>query len=67
MAFFFSKFTRGGMRRSTLASLYNMDATQLNDLGLTRHDIADAMRQGGAAAGQLLDARRSQRANEWLR
>ncbi|WP_116653094.1 DUF1127 domain-containing protein [Pelagibacterium sediminicola] len=55
-----------GMRRSTLRALFNMDPAQLSDMGLTRYDIAEALRSG-ANAGEVLDARRSARASEWLR
>ena len=54
-----------GMRRSTLRQLFSMDSTQLSDMGLTRYDIADALRSSDA--GQLLAARRDARASAWLR
>lgn len=66
MTSFFSWNRKGVMRRSALRQLFNMDATQLNDLGLTRFDIAEAMRSGGTA-GELLAARRDARAQAWLR
>lgn len=67
MAFFFNKARSGaGMRRSTLRALLNMDSARLSDMGLTRFDIAEALRNG-ANAGQILDARRNERAAEWLR
>ncbi|WP_338607579.1 DUF1127 domain-containing protein [Pelagibacterium nitratireducens] len=67
MALFNFKSRSGaGMRRSTLRSMMQMDASLLSDMGLTRYDIAEAMRHGGAAAGQLLDARRNARAAQWL-
>ena len=68
MALFSFKSRLGaGMRRSTLRSMMQMDASLLSDMGLTRYDIAEAMRQNGVAAGQLLDARRNARAAQWLR
>ena len=67
MALFSFKSRSSGMRRSTLRSMMQMDATMLNDMGLTRYDIAEALRQDGIAAGQLLDARRNARAAQWLR
>ncbi|GGA56284.1 hypothetical protein GCM10011499_28030 [Pelagibacterium lentulum] len=67
MAFLFGRSWGGKMRRSTLRDMMQMDSARLNDLGLTHFDIAEAMRHGGNAAGQILDARRSQRAAEWLR
>lgn len=67
MALFSFKSRSGaGMRRSTLRSMMQMDASLLNDMGLTRSDVAEALRQGGAAAGVLLDARRNARATQWL-
>lgn len=66
MAFLFSNASRSkGMRRSTLRAMMRMDAAVLSDMGLTHYDIAEALR-GGASAGQILDARRSARASEWL-
>lgn len=68
MALFNFKSRLGaGMRRSTLRSMMQMDASILSDMGLTRYDIVEAMRYGGIAAGQLLDARRNARSAEWLR
>lgn len=67
MALFSFKSRSGaGMRRSTLRSMMQMDASLLSDMGLTRYDIAEALRHGGIAAGQLLDARRNTRATQWL-
>lgn len=67
MALFSFKSAGGSrMRRSTLRTLMKMDSALLSDMGLTRFDIADALRHG-AAAGELLEARRNARATEWLR
>ena len=65
MAFFFNR-ARGRMSRSSLHTLMGLDPRQLSDIGLTRHDVADAMRQSGIAA-DLLSARRHERALSWLR
>lgn len=68
MALFSFKSRAGaGMRRSTLRSMMQMDEALLSDMGLTRYDIAEALRHGGAAAGEFLDARRNGRAIQWLR
>lgn len=64
---FFKSRAGAGMRRSTLRSMMQMDSALLSDIGLTRYDIAEALRHDGTAAGRLLDARRSARALEWLR
>jgi hypothetical protein len=66
MSSFFNWNRKGAMRRSTLRQLFNMDAAQLNDMGLTHYDIAEALRSGGTA-GELLAARRDARAQSWLR
>lgn len=67
MASFFNWSRKtNGMRRSTLRALMNMDSTQLSDIGLTRYDIAEALRSG-VNAGELLAARRDSRAANWLR
>ena len=67
MGNFFNWNRKGaGMRRSTLRQLFNMDSAQLNDMGLTRYDVVEALRSGGSA-GQLLTARRDARATAWLR
>ncbi len=66
MALFFNWSRKGaGMRRSTLRELFNMDAARLSDLGITRYDIAEAVRSGNA--GEFLAARRSARASSWMR
>lgn len=67
MAWFFGRSRKGtGMRRSTLRAMMQMEDARLSDLGLTRYDIAEALRQGGSA-GALLEARRAARATQWLR
>lgn len=65
MAFFFNR-ARGRMSRSSLQTLMGLDPRQLSDMGLTRYDIAEAMRNSSAAA-DLLSARRHERALSWLR
>ncbi|WP_127144777.1 DUF1127 domain-containing protein [Pelagibacterium montanilacus] len=67
MTAFFTRFRRnGGVGRGSLRALMTLDAARLSDLGLTRFDIADALREGGNAA-DVLSARRAQRATDWLR
>lgn len=64
----FASFRNGaGMRRSTLRAMMQMDPARLSDMGLTRYDIAEAMRQSGTTAGDFLTERRNARASEWLR
>jgi len=47
-----------------LASLMEMDAHQLDDLGISIGDVIEA-RQSPRSAGPVLDARRTSRANAW--
>jgi uncharacterized protein YjiS (DUF1127 family) len=50
-------------QRIALASLMEMDASRLDDLGIDAQDIAEAA--VSASAGPALEARRSRRASAW--
>jgi uncharacterized protein YjiS (DUF1127 family) len=52
-------------RRNTLAHLLEMDACRLDDLGISRADILDALNQPDRCAGDMLSARRARRARSW--
>lgn len=52
-------------RLSGLNSLSALDDHMLSDLGLCRHDIAEA-RSKGKATTAFLDTRRNERAGGWL-
>ena len=47
--------------------LSDMDDRRLSDLGLNRYDLFDGRRLNGKARGALYSARRSERAQSWLR
>jgi uncharacterized protein YjiS (DUF1127 family) len=52
-------------RHATLASLLEMDACRLDDLGISRSDILEAMQTPSHSAGETLSARRAERARAW--
>lgn len=58
----FSMFTRS----SGLKALAELDDRMLSDLGLCRHDLAQA-RAKGRGSKMFLNGRRSERAGSWLR
>ncbi|KFC67302.1 hypothetical protein FF80_02223 [Devosia sp. LC5] len=49
-------------RRTALASLLELDHARLNDLGITRQDVVDAMHKRGPAAGLALNTARASNA-----
>lgn len=63
----FFKGRSAGVGRSTLRALLELDDRRLNDLGLTRFDLVEALRRGRFQAAEMLDARRNERAANWLR
>lgn len=46
-------------RRTALAALLELDHGRLNDLGIDRQDVVEAMRLNGIAAGRKLTAARA--------
>jgi uncharacterized protein YjiS (DUF1127 family) len=46
-------------RRTALAALLELDHGRLNDLGIDRQDVIEAMRLNGIAAGHKLTAART--------
>jgi uncharacterized protein YjiS (DUF1127 family) len=52
-------------QRLALVALMDMDASQLDDLGLNLQDVAEALQSPPAAP--VLNARRAQRAATWSR
>jgi tRNA A37 threonylcarbamoyladenosine dehydratase len=51
-------------RRIALVTLMDMDASQLDDLGLNLQDVAEALHSPSSAAA-VLEARRTRRAAAW--
>lgn len=54
-------------RRTALAALLDFDESMLDDLGVSRQDIADAIHAPGGNSGAQLHARRASRAKAWFR
>lgn len=52
-------------QRVALAHLLEFDAALLNDLGINRQDVVEAMRNPPPKSGDMLAARRAQNARNW--
>jgi len=52
-------------QRVALAHLLEFDAALLNDLGINRQDVVEAMRNPPPKAAETLAARRAQNARNW--
>lgn len=53
-------------RRVALSQLLDADAALLNDMGIDRQTILDALQHPDAAAGRLLHSRRARASRDWL-
>jgi uncharacterized protein YjiS (DUF1127 family) len=53
-------------QRIALTNLLEFDAALLEDLGINRQDVVDAMRNPPRTAGEALAARRALSARNWL-
>lgn len=53
-------------QRVALTDLLEFDAALLDDLGINRQDVIDAMRSPRRPAGETLAARRAASARNWL-
>jgi uncharacterized protein YjiS (DUF1127 family) len=53
-------------QRATLAYLLELDACRLDDLGISRADVLEALSNPDRSAGAMLSARRAHRARSWL-
>jgi uncharacterized protein YjiS (DUF1127 family) len=52
-------------RRATLASLLEMEVCRLDDLGISRSDILEAMHAPSRGVGETLSTRRAERSQAW--
>jgi uncharacterized protein YjiS (DUF1127 family) len=52
-------------QRVALGSLLEVDAFRLDDLGINRQDLFDALNQSTADAGRTLSRRRAQKSRSW--
>lgn len=53
-------------QRVALANLLEFDAALLDDLGINRHDVVEAMQNPPPKSGETLAARRAYNARNWL-
>lgn len=53
-------------QRAALGNLLNLDADRLNDLGINRSDLFDAMDAEPLRRGRILNQRRAKAASDWL-
>jgi uncharacterized protein YjiS (DUF1127 family) len=53
-------------RRQAFHTLLSLDAERLDDLGISRSDLFDAMRAEPGRGARVLADRRSRRASDWL-
>lgn len=63
---FIAKARRARRQRLALVTLMELDAERLDDLGLTRKDLLDAMHTPPRSLGELFAARRARRAARYL-
>jgi uncharacterized protein YjiS (DUF1127 family) len=65
LAAWFGKVRAANARRQALHDLLNLDAHRLDDLGINRSDLFDAMESGPSRSGHLLADRRARNALNW--
>jgi uncharacterized protein YjiS (DUF1127 family) len=53
-------------QRVALSSLLDFDQALLDDLGIDRQDVVEALRHPHASAAKSLTDRRARRASDWL-
>jgi uncharacterized protein YjiS (DUF1127 family) len=63
---FAGKFRAANARRQALHNLLAMDTHRLDDLGINRTDLFDAMASEPSRASRVLSDRRAQNASHWL-
>ena len=63
---FIGKVRAANTRRQALNNLLSFNDSRLDDLGINRSDLFDAMAAEPARAGKILNDRRSLAASHWL-
>lgn len=53
-------------RRTALRSLLDLDNSRLDDLGIDRHDLFEALHDRSKHAGERLSRSRARSSNHWL-
>jgi uncharacterized protein YjiS (DUF1127 family) len=66
VAVWYGKARAARSQRVALNNLLSMDADRLDDLGINRGDLFDAMRAEPARSSRVLADRRARRASDWL-
>jgi uncharacterized protein YjiS (DUF1127 family) len=66
LANFFAKAKQARARRVVLADLLEFDAARLDDLGINRSDLFEAMDSPSSRPGHRLAQRRAESARHWL-
>ena len=60
------KVRAAGARRQALNNLLSMDSHRLDDLGIKRSDLFDAMAAEPTRTARVLSERRARNASDWL-
>jgi uncharacterized protein YjiS (DUF1127 family) len=63
---FAGKLRAANVRRQALHNLLSLDAHRLDDLGINRSDLFDAMASEPSRSARLLSDRRAKAASHWL-
>ena len=63
---FVGKVRAANTRRQALNNLLSLDAHRLDDLGINRGDLFDAMQSEPSRSGRVLSDRRARNASHWL-
>jgi len=66
VASWFARMRARHAQRIALSNLLEFDAALLEDLGINRDDVVEALQHSDAAAGTILMARRAEAAHDWL-
>jgi len=61
----FAKVRAANARRQALHDLLGFEAHRLEDLGINRTDLFDAMAVEPSRSARMLDARRARKASHW--
>lgn len=67
IARWFATLRRAGKQRRALVSLLDYDSAHLDDLGLCRQDLIEALGNSRRQATQVLSAARAERTRRWYR
>jgi uncharacterized protein YjiS (DUF1127 family) len=66
LAAWIGNFRAKHAQRVALSNLLDLEQSLLDDLGINREDVLEALSNPAARAGRDLAARRARRASDWL-